>query len=169
MKSWREGQVAWRLLNIKDEVEESYGNELNLGGPYEGYKNISWGMEMYFYHLWIFLWHLESISFPFAQWVHTCPASEPISREWDSHPSWPWERPFRHLIWTFIYFFNAYIRLLLFVTHLSSHSLKFHFHVSMFFHEGALVWMVVAPHWVQLITKNGWMIPGSVIFPSYSM
>ena len=41
MKAWGEGQVSWRLLNIKDEVEEAYGNELDLGGPYEGYKNIS--------------------------------------------------------------------------------------------------------------------------------
>ena len=43
--------MAWRLLNIKDEVEEYYGNEFDLGGPYEGYKNIYLGMEMYFYHL----------------------------------------------------------------------------------------------------------------------
>ena len=41
MKGLREGQVTWRLLNIMDEVEESYGNELDLEGTYEGYKNIS--------------------------------------------------------------------------------------------------------------------------------
>ena len=30
--------MAWRILNIKDGVEESYGNEFDLRGPYEGYK-----------------------------------------------------------------------------------------------------------------------------------
>ena len=33
--------MAQRLLNIKDEVEEAYGNEFNLGGDYEGDLNMS--------------------------------------------------------------------------------------------------------------------------------
>ena len=35
-------------LNIKDELQEAYGRELDLGGPYECYKNILQGMRMYF-------------------------------------------------------------------------------------------------------------------------
>ena len=58
-------------------------------------------------------------------------------------------------------------RLLQFVTHLSSHYLNSHFHISMFFYEGALVWMVVAPHWVPLIPNNGLMIHGSIIYIPY--
>ena len=29
-------------------IEEAYGNELELGGTYEGYTNMSQGMKMYF-------------------------------------------------------------------------------------------------------------------------
>ena len=43
--------MAWRLLNTKDELEESYGSELDLGGPLEDYKNISLGIEMDFDYL----------------------------------------------------------------------------------------------------------------------
>ena len=132
MKGWGEGQVAWSFLNIKDEVEEAYGNEFNLVGPYYGYKNISWGMEMDFNQFLIFLWNLESISLSIARWVHTYPASEPISREWYSHPSWPWERPFINFIGSFMECFSADTRMLLFANHLSSHSLNFHFHISSF-------------------------------------
>ena len=32
--------MSWRLLNIKDELEEAYGSEFDLGGPYEDYKNV---------------------------------------------------------------------------------------------------------------------------------
>ena len=42
--------MAWRLLKIKDELEESYGSELYLVEPYEGYKIISLGMKFIFYH-----------------------------------------------------------------------------------------------------------------------
>ena len=43
--------MSWRLLNIKDEVEEAYGKKFDLGGPFEGYKNMSQGMEMASDHL----------------------------------------------------------------------------------------------------------------------
>ena len=36
MKGWGEGQVAWGLLNIKDELEEAYGNEFEIGGTLDG-------------------------------------------------------------------------------------------------------------------------------------
>ena len=41
MKGGGEGQVAWRLLNIKNEVEEAYGNEVKILGHYKGYKTMS--------------------------------------------------------------------------------------------------------------------------------
>ena len=65
--------------------------------------------------------------------------------------------------WEIHGFFFAYRRLLPFVTHLSSHSLNFHFHISMFFYEGTLVWMAVAPHWVQLMPKIWCMMYVSII------
>ena len=113
MKSWGEGQVSWRLLNIKDELEEAYWSELELRGPYEGYGNISWGMWMDFYHSIIFLSIVESTSLSIARWVLTYPASEPISREWDSHPICMWERKKWNIIWILmdcfycIYYFST--------------------------------------------------------------
>ena len=106
---------------------------------------------------------LESTSLSIARWVLTYPTSELISREWDSNPSWLWERPQWPLILILMDFFTAYRRLLLFVTHLSSHSFNPHFNISIFLYDGPIVWMVVVPHWVHLITHNGWMIYGFVI------
>ena len=88
---------------------------------------------MDFYHFLICLRNLESISLSIAQLVHTYPTSEPISREWDSHPIFPWDIPFKPLIWSFMEFFYVDRRLLLFMIHLSSHSLNFHFHISKIF------------------------------------
>ena len=52
--------------------------------------------------------------FPFAFWkalacplhgrVLTLPTSEPISRELDSHPNWPLERPHLPIIWILMEF-----------------------------------------------------------------
>ena len=63
---------------------------------------------MDFDHLSIFLWHLEISCLSFARWVHTYPASEPISRVWDYNPSFPWDIPFITLIWGFMEFFFIY-------------------------------------------------------------
>ena len=44
--------------------------------------------------IWLFSFGIsESTGLSIARWVLTYPTSEPISREWDYHLSWMWERP----------------------------------------------------------------------------